>query len=362
MSLIGKILMVFNVLAAAGFFYLAFLDWGRREAWGDVAAQVELTIVGLPLDEQELDARGNPRVEDMRKPVLSKLFGSSGGIVQTQMSEWERVKKNVQDGIDSQQDPAAKAKRLCRVLKILADTEAEREQVAAEEVKPDLNLQNLQAQLNARFARVLEVVQAPPQPADPAQPPSLSAGTGPKTTGDSRKLLIADHLFRLCEALQDEKTDDPKKTVFDSPAYDRFVKVVGMAMASRAVEHYAQSLQQNILDARDTISQDREKFVREYRLRIATLHTLSEQLKAATTRREEQNALLVVKQGVVGDREKEIEALQEQLKQTRKATEDLVQQQKFVENSLFRARQQLRDAFADNQKLEQILRSTEQDR
>src|SRR5262249_6796367 len=63
MSLLGKILAIFNVLAAVAFFYVASIDWAKHEAWADAALQHDLVIQGLPVDDQERDAQGNLRVE-----------------------------------------------------------------------------------------------------------------------------------------------------------------------------------------------------------------------------------------------------------------------------------------------------------
>jgi hypothetical protein len=55
MSLLGKILALLNILAAAGFGYLAVLNYTTRQKWTRPVYQRELTAEGLPIQEQYND-------------------------------------------------------------------------------------------------------------------------------------------------------------------------------------------------------------------------------------------------------------------------------------------------------------------
>lgn len=50
MALLGKILLVVNLLAAAGLVYVAAQDWGKRQAVSDVALRHTLYLIGIPVD------------------------------------------------------------------------------------------------------------------------------------------------------------------------------------------------------------------------------------------------------------------------------------------------------------------------
>src|SRR3954451_9441254 len=96
MSLPGKILAILNLLAAVGFLFLGILDYAKRQAWADLALQREVLLQGLPLDENEPDADGRPRVAGLRPAFLEETFRTAGGSpVRTQLEEVQKVKGRV---------------------------------------------------------------------------------------------------------------------------------------------------------------------------------------------------------------------------------------------------------------------------
>lgn len=74
MSLLGKLLLVVNLLAGAGFVYLAVQDWKGRQTITGAVARNMLPIRGLPLTGPETI----PAEEDARIPVQVEI---AGGIV-----------------------------------------------------------------------------------------------------------------------------------------------------------------------------------------------------------------------------------------------------------------------------------------
>ena len=50
MTLFGKVLLVFNLLAAGGFVYLATQDWKGRQNINATGLRYDLLVRGLPLD------------------------------------------------------------------------------------------------------------------------------------------------------------------------------------------------------------------------------------------------------------------------------------------------------------------------
>src|SRR5262245_56054198 len=74
MSPFGKILVFLNVLAAVAFFFVAMMDYAKRQTWADLALQREVQMQGIPLDENEPDIDGRPRVLDLRQSFVDGLF------------------------------------------------------------------------------------------------------------------------------------------------------------------------------------------------------------------------------------------------------------------------------------------------
>ena len=128
MSIAGKILAIFNVLAAIGFVVVAGLDWGQRERWAYAVFRHDLTVDGLPIDAEEKGPNLKPRVDQFNEPWFAAMFQRVGGRpVKTQTEEVDRLQKDVQAQVADQQAPGTTAQKLARVLFPLARTYAERD-------------------------------------------------------------------------------------------------------------------------------------------------------------------------------------------------------------------------------------------
>jgi hypothetical protein len=479
MSLFGKILIVLNVLLVGGFFFVAALDYARREAWSDNYVQHDLLINGLPWDDKELDSRGSPRVESLRQPVVNKLQGGNG--VKTQQEEFNAQKKKVMNLAEEVKQPTASkasARQLVRVLTSLADSQARREQLqnlaAHIDQAPDDKPYTAWFQLTAQSLAALKADQVPQPildkleklkdqppaadfavemskvlPADEVQQvgakvteradlrPWLAAEAAQRfdrvtatpakpetpeqtvqTLLEHRKLLFAELLFRLAEANRGFKLTDEsfaalgkdglpagvvtklaavKDKAFDteeaflqdlaqtltpeelklhrakllsrgrepltaSKAYERFLAVAGMATAWRAVDHYATNLRQGEQEVLTRIEDERALFAQKYRARLVDIANLQNQLNALQATEAEVSALAADRDKVVKREEARRDELLGKLKEAKEEAAKLLKTQKFLEESLYKSRQELRDAFAENQKLEQTLRAYEQGR
>ena len=125
MSIAGKILAVFNVLAAlAAFIYFLPTAWGTRQSWAYAYYRHELILDGLPLDKDEKDTEGSALVDKMSDTTKRQLFQSAGSPVSTQMEEIERVRNELRSA-----EPA----RLTEILANMARTGPEREEAKANE-------------------------------------------------------------------------------------------------------------------------------------------------------------------------------------------------------------------------------------
>ena len=101
MSMAGKILAVFNVLAAlVAFIYFLPTDWGTRQSWAYSYYRHELILDGLPLDKEQKDTEGYLLVDKMSDTTKKQIFQSAGSPVNTQMEEIDRVRGVVEGAGD----------------------------------------------------------------------------------------------------------------------------------------------------------------------------------------------------------------------------------------------------------------------
>jgi hypothetical protein len=128
MSILGKVLAIFNVLAAIGFVCVAAMDYGKRQSWAHAVLMGDLLINGLPLDAQETDTEGRPLVERVGEETQRKLFAQAGGqLVATQEDEVKRVQSQVDSFINGAGAPGQQLGQLARVLMPFAETNVQRE-------------------------------------------------------------------------------------------------------------------------------------------------------------------------------------------------------------------------------------------
>jgi hypothetical protein len=138
MSLFGKILALLNVIGAIGLFVLGVIDYGKRQGWAYSVLQCELTLRGLPLDDQERDDQGQPLVTRVSEKNLADLFAQAGQNPQpTQVAEVQRIQKLFEDRLDSLKAADGRPlvrqqmELLARVLLPLSSSYPEREELIA---------------------------------------------------------------------------------------------------------------------------------------------------------------------------------------------------------------------------------------
>jgi hypothetical protein len=128
MSLYGKILAVLNILGAAAFVCIAFMDFAKRESWAYENYVYDVVIAGLPLDDTEKDNRENPVVNYLTKETKKEWFDAD--LASTQVAEVDRVKTAVNAKVDALNgDP--QTVELARVLTPFARHNDEREYLIA---------------------------------------------------------------------------------------------------------------------------------------------------------------------------------------------------------------------------------------
>jgi hypothetical protein len=81
MATFGKVLAVFNVLAAIAFLVLAGMDYNKRQSWAYSHFRHQLAVYGLPLDDNDDSWRlpGRTISRQFGKDARKDLFGPAGG-------------------------------------------------------------------------------------------------------------------------------------------------------------------------------------------------------------------------------------------------------------------------------------------
>ncbi len=129
MGLLGKILLVFNFLVAAGLAYLIAQDWSKRHDAAAIALRHQLVLVGLPVDPPTSEGSGVPLkietaggyvVETARPKLIADHFqGVDGGPAlggpppKSQVEEVKRVQGKVDAQLAAAASPADKLALLC---------------------------------------------------------------------------------------------------------------------------------------------------------------------------------------------------------------------------------------------------------
>jgi hypothetical protein len=184
MSILGKVLLVFNLLLGGGFAYLAVQDWkGRQEITAAGLRQVVL-LDGLPLGSQKGDpdtmptdpeaevvfvvsGPGGKPTETVSPALLKAYFTAAGGTmdtgspplaaadpVPTQLAEVKRVLAVVKTYIEGQSDATARAQAAFNLLVFQAETLEERQ--LAQQLKAANKADELVTLLYGRFDRVVK--------------------------------------------------------------------------------------------------------------------------------------------------------------------------------------------------------------
>jgi hypothetical protein len=132
MSTTGKVFALLNLLGLIGLTILAAMLYAKTKAWSYAAFLHELYLSGLPFDNQQTDAKGNPLSQNISDQTKTDIFAQAGGNpVVTQLDELARVRKKWQGTIDSISDDNEKTRELARILLVLARNQHERARLLA---------------------------------------------------------------------------------------------------------------------------------------------------------------------------------------------------------------------------------------
>ena len=126
MGISGKILAIFNVLAAIGFLVFAVMDYGKQRAWSTAIFQENLLLDGIPVDDTEKDFDGEVISKKIGAYTLQQLQ-TGGKPVPTQLEEVTQRQTALNDSINQAGAEADQRKKMAEILLPLATSFGARE-------------------------------------------------------------------------------------------------------------------------------------------------------------------------------------------------------------------------------------------
>jgi hypothetical protein len=376
MSLLGKILLVLNLLLGGAFAYLAVQDWQGRQTITAAGLRHLILLQGLPLGGQPGDADTMPADAEAEVPfalegpggvptrtvspeLLKAYFAGAGGgaapadgqlvlasttPVPNQLAEVKRVYGLVKGYVDGKTG-AEKAQAAADLLLLQAETYDDRAAIQALAATPDGG-DELARRLYLRFDQVLT----------PPRIPDTSALAPPED--DEPPAAAAERLGKAAEIRAGGVKDEAERRARlahllvhldrSQPWQKRVMMVVGVRRYVGAVGEQVLRFSDMIVRARRLIEVDQENFASEYaRLRgVAIQRTqLARDQRELRARLEEE---VRKETDFVKRRESEIMELKTHLAKVKADVDDLLARQTTVEQQLFLVQREV------GQTLEQI--------
>lgn len=368
MSILGKILLVFNLLAAGGFVYLATQDRQGRQNITAGMLRHGLLVKGLPLEGPDnFDEDGGvPFVVDMggvptdyvSQKLLAAYFAAAGAgssplagnmVVTNQIAEVKRARAVVESTIAS-----AEGNRAAAVGRFLLDQAETYQERAA--IQAAVNA-NQGEQLAAMLAKKFDAVLSPPRPTDAG---SLAGAdedgriksaselrSGPSADRSQREERIAHLLVHL------DRDAGWQKRVMMVVGLKRYVKAVGaQALRFREMALYVQT----------QIEAENAAFGLQYGLLrdLAIKHTGMVNDAAATRRALEDQ--LTRDREFVAQRQTQLQYLGEQLRRVKAEVDELLVNQTNIEKVLYEIQREVGLTLDEVYKLEAELERKERER
>jgi hypothetical protein len=401
MSLLGKILLAVNLLAAAGLAYLTLQSWSKRQEVSALALRYQLTLVGMPVDEPKgitpdsdsvavniEDAPGHV-AETASKKMLTAHFG--GEFPRTQLEAVKALQTSLRSNVAGQPNDIDKLRVLCGgvnaanvfepgLLMRFAETFEERQAIRelayvfdpltgkmrmiANPQQIATNLSEGYRRLDRKFETVLNAPNPAAAQADAQKVEDLRAKIaagdkkaeadltaflaegGPSATRDE-----ADRRQRIAQLLMlsDPSAANQKKTVL----------TVGLRTYALALNEQLGRTEEIVRRVERQIEQDQAKYQDEYEL-LKQMAVQEDQLLAQQTQ---------VVQGYldqaaeddkhVSVRQTQLANLEKDLAEVTKTVSDLLQAQAGVEKALFEVQKKVGDTLKKNTDLETNLLKAE---
>lgn len=305
MSMAGKILAVFNILAAlAAFIYFLPTDWGTRQSWAYSYYRHELVLDGLPLDKEQKDTEGYLLVDKLSENTKRQIFQSAGGNpVNTQMDEIERVRRDVEGAEDARKQ---------EILANMARTGQERDDFRAKLPEDATTL-------------IFKEVDGAKDPA-------------------AKRSAIARVLFNCYTNEEKEK---------------RLPVIVGLREFSREVNQEADALVAMAARVRRTMQRDLAAFEARYPQLIGDIQVLAEKLEDSKKQLEIQEKLYASHNSLVMKRSQDLLELKKNIQDAKIATNNAMKALANEQKLDFQANAEVGKRAKENEDLERELRKRE---
>ncbi|MFO0810983.1 MAG: hypothetical protein U0746_20330 [Gemmataceae bacterium] len=337
MSLLGKILAVFNVLAAIAFLALAGMDYQRRHVWSYQHFRYQLALNGLPVDNTDDSWRrpGEAIVSDLSDGSLTQIFNgdsfAQGKYPKTQTDAAQGALEMVKRQFDEAPTIDDKRKLLAKFL-IPLQTKADKRDDAIEKLraaKDQAALDNLFNELEGAFKRA-----ASPVTTENAKRDLLE-----------RRSTIADVLFNL----------DPSKEW-----HDHVQRVVGAQEYTDAAARQAKHLLDMTERYKAMMADDKDLFVHRYQAEMPQVPALAKQLEELDKKFDDLKALLATHTTQRNARKAAAEDYAKRIDTQAQAA--VVELATLVElqNRLFALQQEFALTMAANERLVEEIRAKEQ--
>lgn len=410
MSILGKILAIFNVFAVAGVLALMAMNYAERQGWEYAVFRHDLMINGLPLNDQETDELQQPIVSKIGENTQRELFQQvyPNTPVATQEAEVQRVKGALDSQLQSAGDKKKKIAALARILMPMADTIEQRWRMLAYQshLRDDKTFADLKARLLAAHKAATAPVQGEAKPyenrfhdalattfRDPPGPLAEEFLTlmkpDPKADFDKtleqsldkqlarlqqqfdkmfsdasgNKRAIARLLFNMVEVMPPAQGDgQAQPNLADNPAYKRFFIVVGVRTAVQAVNEQAGILQDIVAETAVERERERGLFIVEDRKEVGLVRRKKFEVDHHALLLASKKKELETHADTLAKRKQDVKAYEKQLAAERQKTAAHLQQLRKLSDKLFAERVQLRDLTRANQQLEKDIRALEEGR
>jgi hypothetical protein len=345
MSMLGKILAVFNVLAALLFIFILARDYSEQQKWAYADFRYDLVLSGLPVDGEEKDVDGIPIVSKISDFTAQQMFQTAGGSPEkTLFKEVERVKKKVKSDLESVQGEGQKRAKLEAILGPMARTGVERDALLQK-----IRTANMD-DLTGLVDKLFDTVSHPNQLTQNADPFTIAfegleakTGSGARDPGEVRESVA--HLLFNCAA------DDQER--------QRVAVVVGIKAYANEVNREADALNSMIQRVRLEMQRDLSGFEAAQPPQVKAIEELAEKILDAEKQLDNQVKLAMSHNTLAMQREMDLKLLLQKLAAARTATAKtrnlLAKEQQFY----FDAEAEVGKRDKENKKLEKEIRTKE---
>jgi hypothetical protein len=349
MSILGKILILFNLLAATIFVYVAAVDWAARYKWAYAVYRQELMLSGLPLDARREDHFYNePEVQKLSDNTAQAIFTGFGAPVKTQLEEVERMQNRVTEELNLVTAEDEHRKKWAELFAPLANNIAELDAIRRRAKDKSVSVADLDREVTDLFADLHkpETDDEGKMTAQPKPDRSVLAQTLPR----DRHQAVAHLLYNL------HPKNDEASVEAD---HLRLQVVIGTNAFNGEAKHQAEALLAMSEQTSLMTLGDRAGFEVDFNNALSELRDRAETIASRNLDLSAQQKLKTEHTILKEDREKDVAKAKEDLGKARKATQAALEQQVTEEEVLFKAQRFLGSAKEENEKLERQIRSLE---